>query len=92
MIVVNWLLEWTNIVDADDTDLNPRLIHAHAGKPYNSDTNKTERLTPANADLFRLLANGNPKPDQERLVLITTGGSYEGNVKILYSKQERRRR
>lgn len=77
-VVGNWLREWTKMIDTNDSMLKLRCYYAHAGKIYNN-VNATP-LNADNAEHLRCNKHGRAKPEQERILLLTTKGSYNTHV------------
>ena len=85
-VIGNWLREWKKMIDTQHPTLKLRCFYAHAGKTYNNVT--ATPLTSENAELLRCEKDGKPKPGQERILLLTTKGSYNRHVKEVLQDSE----
>ena len=67
------------MINTQHLTLKLQYFYAYTGKTYNN-VNATP-LTSENTELLRCEKDGKPKPGQERILLLTTKGSYNRYIK-----------
>ena len=68
------------LIDFEDRQvMQLRCFHAHASHKYKNIN--AEPITIQNRDLLLCKEDGQPKPGQERFLVVTTPGSFEGHVR-----------